>query len=336
MAIKHCIIHQISKENIDKPSALKTNKDELPAEDAVVSLFIQLKQNLQKSATRQYGCFDAAQSDNPLPGLIDKRNKDELGFVSMTQKISEHLKLACDESEEIFNSHLLFVIEELMEQEFLYLFWIFHSEANYIDGELEVGNLSYIDTGRQSFVLKLDISQWQVENWQQYLTLQMSRGNKNLSHSFTHATGFVSSVNLQNQTNEFLEIVDQYANTLEKTEANNTKHSIVNYCVEQDMQGNAVNFEALSGVLNEKEPKKFSDFVKGNLEEPKEEIYAHRNSLKKYVRFYGREKDLSISFSSDQMGENITFDPESGSLTFKQVPKSLQAQLAKFLKKQAE
>jgi nucleoid-associated protein len=179
-------------------------------------------------------------------------------------------------------------------------------------------------------------AQWQVENWQQYLTMQMSRGNKNLSHAFTHATGFVSSVNLQNQTNEFLEIVDQYADSLEKKESNNAKHAIVNYCVEQDMQGNPVNFESLSEVLDEKEPKKFSNFVKENQEKPQEEIYAHRNSLKKYVRFYGREKDLSISFSSDQMGENITFDPESGSLTFKQVPKSLQAQLAKFLKKQME
>ena len=336
MSIKHCVIHQLFKDSSDKPATINTNKNELPPEDAVASLFTQLKQNLQKSATRQYGCFDAAQSDNPLPGLIAKRNKDELSFVSMSEKISEQLKLSCDDSDEIFNSHILFVVEELMEQEFLYLFWIFHSDATYIDGELEVGNLSYIDTGRQSFVLKLDIAQWQVENWQQYLTLQMSRGNKELSHAFTHATGFVSSVNLQNQTNEFLEIVDQYADSLEKSESNNTKHAIVNYCVEQDMQGNAVNFESLSGALNEKEPKKFSDFVKENQEEPQEEIYAHRNSLKKYVRFYGREKDLSISFSSDQMGENITFDPESGSLTFKQVPKSLQAQLAKFLKKQAE
>jgi len=336
MAIKHCVIHRLLKETPEKQAALTINENELIPEDAVASLFTQLKQNLQKSATRQYGCFDVAQTDNPLPALIQKKNKGELGFITMTHKISEHLKLACDDSEEVFSSHLLFVVEELMEQEFLYLFWVFHSDANYINSELEVGDLSYIDTGRQSFVLKLDISQWQVENWQQYLTLQMSRGNKNLSHAFTHASGFVSSVNLQNQTNEFLEIVDQYADTLEKIESNNTKHAIVNYCVDQDMQGNAVNFESLSGVLNEKEPNKFSDFVKENQEEPQEEIYAHRNSLKKYVRFYGREKDLSISFSSDQMGENITFDPQSGSLTFKQVPKSLQAQLAKFLKKQSE
>jgi len=87
-------------------------------------------------------------------------------------------------------------------------------------------------------------------------------------------------------------------------------------------------------VLNENEPQKFSKFVTENQQEPTEEIYAHRSSLKKYVRFYGREKDLSISFSSDQMEQNIVFSPEDGSLTFKQVPKSLQAQLATYLKKQ--
>jgi nucleoid-associated protein YejK len=113
MAIKHCIIHKLSKESSDKQASLECNKKELAPEDAVASLFIQLKQNLQKSATRQYGCFDAAHSDNPLPALIDKRNTSELGFVSMAHKISEHLKLACDDSEELFSSHLLFVVEEL-------------------------------------------------------------------------------------------------------------------------------------------------------------------------------------------------------------------------------
>ena len=63
----------------------------------------------------------------------------------------------------------------------------------------------------------------------------------------------------------------------------------------------------------------------------KEEIYAHRNSLNKICPLLPPEKELSISFSSDMMGGNVVFDPQSGELSLKTIPKSLQQQLAKYL-----
>lgn len=339
MAIKHCIIHGISSTNDNKDIHLDLRDEENPYDGPVISLFTQLKQSLQRSATRQYGLFDPDHSDNPLPSWLAKYKQDEMGFISVTKKMTEQLKLVLAESlsseeGETVSAHLLFVVEELMEHDYLYVFWVNHSDAQYIDSQLSVENLSYVNGGRLNYVLKLDFSQWDIKDWQQYLTVQVSRGSKELAHAFTKFSGFLSGVNLQQQTDEFLTIVDQYADSLSKDQSNPTKNAIVNYCVDQDMQGNPINFESLSHVLDEQEPEKFSSFVNENLESPKKEIYAHRNSLKKYVRFYGREKDLSISFSSDRMDDNITFNPESGSLTFKQVPKSLQAQLAKYLKKQ--
>jgi nucleoid-associated protein len=336
MSIKHCIIHSLSKSTSESNIETVFRDQENDNEGAGVSLFTQLKQSLQRSATRQYGLFDPEQSDNPLPALLAKFEQQELGFVTLTQKMTEQLKLVLAEAPEPFSAHLLFVVEELMEHQYLYVFWINHSDAQYIDSQLSVEHLSYVNSSRLNYVVKFDFSQWAIKDWQQYLTVQISRGNNEIAAGFTQFVGFVSGVNLQEQTTEFLNIVDDYANSLSKEESNPTKNAIVDYCVDQDMQGNPINFESLSQVLNEQEPDKFANFVSDNQEVPKKEIYTHRNSLKKYVRFYGREKDLSISFSSDRMEDNISFDPESGSLTFRQVPKSLQAQLAKYLKKQQE
>ena len=336
MSIKHCIIHSLSKSTSESNIEAVFRDQENDNEGAGVSLFTQLKHSLQRSATRQYGLFDPEQSDNPLPALLAKYEQQELGFVTLTQKMTEQLKLVLAEAPEPFSAHLLFVVEELMEHQYLYIFWINHSDAQYIDSQLSVEHLSYVNSSRLNYVVKLDFSQWAIKDWQQYLTVQISRGNNEIAAGFAQFVGFVSGVNLQEQTNEFLNIVDDYANSLSKEESNPTKNAIVDYCVDQDMQGNPINFESLSQVLNEQEPDKFSNFVSENQEVPKKEIYTHRNSLKKYVRFYGREKDLSISFSSDRMEDNISFDPESGSLTFRQVPKSLKAQLAKYLQKQQE
>ncbi len=339
MTIKHCIIHAIASTDDNKDVQLHLREEENSHEGPVISLFTQLKQSLQRSATRQYGLFDPDQSDNPLASWLTKYSQDEIGFVSVSKKMTEQIKVVLNEQSsseenEPFSAHLLYVVEELMDHQYLYLFWINHSDAQYIDSQLDVGNLSFVSGNKLNYVLKLDFSQWAIKDWQQYLTIQTSRSSKELTHAFLKFSGFLSGVNLQQQTDEFLNIVDQYSQSLDREESNQTKNTIVNYCVDQDMQGNPINFDSLSQVLNEQEPEKFSEFVKENQETPQEEIYAHRNSLKKYVRFYGREKDLSISFSSDRIDDNISFDQETGSLTFKQVPKSLQAQLAKYLKKQ--
>ncbi len=335
MTIKHCIIHGISSQS-EQPIQAQLREKENTNEGPIISLFTQLKQTLQRSATRQYGLFDPEQTDNPLPSWLAKFKKQEISFVTLSNNMLEQLKLILDDVKEPFSMHLVLVVEELMQQENFYAFLIQHSDAQRIDSQLSVNDLSFINTNKINYVLKLDFSQWDIQDWQQYLTIQTSRSNKDITHAFTKFSGFISGVNLQQQTDEFLTIVDQYTETLDKEESNPTKNTIVNYCVDQDMQGNPINFESLSHALNEKEPEKFADFVNQNQKIPQKEIYAHRNSLKKYVRFYGREKDLSISFSSDRMDDNITFDPESGSLTFKKVPKSLQAQLAKYLKKQGD
>jgi len=333
MSIKHCIIHSIKRTAEGGDVNINLRDVENTPEGPIVSLFTQLKQSFQRSAMRQYGLFDPEQGDNPLPGWLKQYESESMGFASVTKKMTEHLKSKLEEIQEGFSAHIFYIVEELLEESQLYIFWINHTEAQFIDSDLDIDNLNYIESSKMNFVLKLDFNQWQVENWQQYISVITSRGSKEVSHSFLQFCGFISSVNLQQQTNEFLGIVEEYAQTLTPEDSKQYKNKIVDYCVEQDMQGNAVNIKSLSEELNSQEPEHFSDFVKDKQEDPKTEIYAHRNSLKKFVRFYGREKDLSISFSSDMMGDNVIFNPESGELTLKEIPKSLQQQLAKYLKR---
>ncbi|MGX5175071.1 nucleoid-associated protein [Aliikangiella sp. IMCC44653] len=332
MSIKHCIIHSLKRTAEGAEIKVQKRDNENPAEGPIVSLFTQLKQNFQRSAQRQYGLFDPEQGDNPLPGWLKQLEAEGMSFSNVSHKLVDHLKSKLEEMQEGFSAHIMIAVEELLEESQLYIFWINHTEAQYIDSDLDIDNIEYVDSGKLSFSLKLDFNQWAVENWQQYLSVITGRGNKDIAQAFLQFCGFVSSVNLQQQTDEFLSIVDEYAQNLTPEESKQYKNKIVDYCVEQDMQGNPINLNHLSEELDSSQPEHFAEFVKDKQEEPKEEIYAHRNSLKKFMRFYGREKDLSISFSSDMMGDNVLYDPEKGELTLKVVPKSLKQQLAKYLK----
>jgi len=124
MSIKHCIVHRLNRHSIEEKVSLNTRNEENPSQDAIVSLFTQLKQSLQRSATRQYGLFDVDQTDNPIPGWLSKLQNDELGFVSASKKIAEQLQLVLSDTKEPFSADLLFVIEELMDHQYLYIFWV--------------------------------------------------------------------------------------------------------------------------------------------------------------------------------------------------------------------
>jgi nucleoid-associated protein len=62
-------------------------------------------------------------------------------------------------------------------------------------------------------------------------------------------------------------------------------------------------------------------------------LYTDRNQLKRYTRLYGRDQDLSISFSTAMLGRHITYDENTGTLTIRAIPKALKSQLTRHIKK---
>ncbi len=333
MSIKHCSIHKLMRAKPGAEVKIQLRPDEIDAEGPIVSLFEQLKLTFQRSTQKQYGLFDPEQGDNPLPALIQKVEDGNVGFSSMTHQAMEHLKQQFEKSQEPFNAHVLFVIDELVEQQFFYVFWINHTDAQYISNDLDVETLEYINPSKINFAFKIDIEQWKVEGWDQYYQLIVSKGNKELTESFTQFSGFISSVDLKAQTEDFLSVVDEYIDQQQPDVGQQLKNKIVEYCIDQDMSGSPVDLDHLSTELDDEHPEKFSSFVSEKKPEVKKEIYTDRASLKKYVRFFGRDKNLSISFSSEMFGDNIVFDEQSDELIVKHIPKSLKAQLTRYIKK---
>ncbi len=336
MTIQHCILHKIARNKPSGTVTLSLRPNSLKNEGPIVSLFDQLKFAFQRSTSRQYGLFNPEMGDNPIPALIQKQLDGSLGFPSFSHQVMEHFKQQLEKSSEPFSAHCLMVIEELLEQTFVYVFWINHTDAQFIDKDMEVDTLEYINPSKIQFAFKLDVSQWQVDGWDQYLSQIASRGNKELSDAFTLFSGFISSVDVKAQTDEFLSLVDQYVDQQPENETQRIKNKIVEYCIDQDMSGAPVHLDQLSNQLSEENPEAFAAYMQQQKPEGKNEIYTDRAALKKYVRFFGRDKNLSISFSSEMFGDHIVFDENSDELIFKQIPKSLKAQLTRYIKKKSQ
>lgn len=327
MSLKHCIIHHIERTvpGADITTTLRDTENNCAG--AAYSLFEQLKQSYQRSSQKQYGHFDSQLTDNPVPGWLQDYQQGKSPFARISQRIMEQLQQKLGDNDEAFSAHILLAIETVMEQDQLYIFWVNHVQANHIDSELEVSNSLYIDSAKLHYGSRIYMDEWLEQDSQKYLSIIISRGNKNLSDAFTAFIGFSTGIDLIEDTSEFLTIVEKYAESLPEEKVTDYKGKIIDYCLEQDKQGFPVVFDLISSQLNETAPAEFSTFVNKNQQLPKTEIYTDRNSLKRYVRYFGRDKDMSISFSADMFGADILYDEAEGTLTIKRIPKSLKQQL---------
>ena len=138
------------------------------------------------------------------------------------------------------------------------------------------------------------------------------------------------------------------------------KSKVVDYCIEQDLRGEPVVFEELENHLasetNTKPAEAFSHYViekkKERRKQPlpanatpeeliaagaptadvadavKAELIPDRKKLKGFIRFSGKNKDLSLSFSAALLGKDIEFNPANKSLLIHKVPESFLKQLS--------
>ncbi len=327
MSLKHSIIHHIARPVPGGDIEVTLKSTENDTQGPIFSLFEQLKQSFQRSSQRQYGHFDQENSSNPLPGWLKDQAEGKSSFLSNSERIIGHLERAMESHQEAFSAHILIAQEMVMDQAQFYLFWINHTEASHIDSNLEVGINQFIDCNKMQYSLRLFLDEWLEYDSQKYLSIITHRGNKKLSDAFTDFSGFTQGLDLKEDTQEFLGIVDDYIGSVPEEQVQDYKNKIIDYCVEQDRHGEPVMVDDLSQQLNESSPTQFAQFVTEHQQSPKSEIYTDRNSLKRYVRYFGRDNQMSISFSADMYGQDIIYDPNTDTLTLKRIPKSLKRQL---------
>lgn len=328
MALTQCIIYSFNRSAPGQALSVSAGKPYTECVGPVASLFDQLKRAFQRSAQKQFGRFDDEVSP-PLPGWTKDYLEEKSRFESLSGNIMKQLATAMDSIDEPFAAQIMIAEEVLLEQKRLYLLWTEFTEALNVNADGEVESCRYLDGNRLPYAMKLHIDEWQLGESTKYLSVLAGRGNKALSDAFKLAIGFTQGVDLEKQTKDFLKAVERYTDKLPDDKRDQQKEQILEYCVAKDSIGEEVIIADLSEMLSPEQPKAFSNFVEQANPDESESLHLHRSSLKRYVRFSGRDKYMSISFSSRLFGDNVVFDANTGELTLKKVPKSLRNQIRK-------
>ncbi len=336
MPLVHAIAHHI-RHSADGDSALKLRDAELPVEGYSERLLDKLKHAFLGRLSREHGSFTQEDDGGPLASGLRGLLKGEQALTAISRDFMTRLQKLVEENKVELDAHCLFFVEKSLDHHTFTLFVARQSEALTVDGELAVSPSYAIDTGPTLFGIKVDLTEWQERENYAYLSLLPPRGNPALIEAFTQLTGFNNGIDKAVATMAFLEGVDAVAKELPEEKAKDYRAQVVEYCMAQEAQDEPVRLRELAQAVEGIKPDEFVNIVARHRpegmaeEEPMEEVIMDRRSLRQYVKFAGRERDLAISFSSFQLNERVKYDPQSDTLHITGLPSALKKQLLKYL-----
>lgn len=347
MALSHIIAHQITRNDPEQLSTIKLRDTPWSNHGHTDECFRELKLAMIKRLGKEYGKFSDDIAAHPLSAWLREYHQSKISLDSLTAKAMQHLKVLLDDTHIALEGFVIFAHETLATSEHLHIFFVQHATGQYINGDLDIDTSRYIDIQGIRLAATVNISDWLSDDSHRSgasLTLLRWRGEKDISDVFCQFIGFADKVDVGADTDHFLSTISDYTDTLPDDIAHQTNKQVVEYCLEQNKIGKPVVIDELSTQLKDNPPQRvekingdtehteftrpeFSRFIAEQRPTAKPELIPDANKLRQFVRLSGRNHQLSMSFASSCLGDSIVYDPNTDSLTIKDIPARLKARL---------
>ena len=329
MPVTHCIAHEITRTDADQTAKVNYRSDEMSVEEYANQLLDELKSVFTSRTSKRYGQFSDSSADSPLPAWTTEYLEERIPFLSLTKKATEHFAEMLNSTTEMFFGHLLFVEEETTNFRWLHIFHLQHQPGLLINNNLEITRTEYADIAHMGFGARINLTLLAESSSEKTVTLSKGRGDRAIQELLVDFIGFIDTVDITEDTNEFLNIVEAYSENMAEDAGQEYKSRVVDYCLDQGKLGEPVRYKELSQYIDEDSPEQFETFAKDQQQDstPKEEFIPDRKCLKRYVTYSGRNKDISLSFAAKLLGDDIRFDRQNESIVINNLPKSLLKQL---------
>ena len=304
------IAHRLTRRTGEQSYSLS----ETPIDSATLAgrLISEVKPLFARRATKRYGRF--ADEASTFKGLLLNWLDNAQSFEAFSARALEQLSM---------------LIEELEHTRHLWIVNLKQRAGLSINADNAVSETDYIDFSKTGLCARLDLDDIHRPERQRYLTLSFGFGDRQMQGALFEYFGFFDTVDTQADTERFMAAVDQYSAGMPEENAKRFQKDVAEFCMEQSAQGESVNYRELAAEVESVAEMSFDSFVAEQAPELQEEFIPDRSSLKKYIRYTGRTKEVSISFSNESLGKTIAWDEHSETLTLRELPSSLIKQLKK-------
>jgi len=323
MALNQCVLHKLSRTHNNASERL--NDHLLPAEETILSIYQQLLNNSQKSARLEHGIFDSeVEAPHCLP-LIKEYSEKKIDLLGLSQRLAKHLSQLLSDSPDPYTYFMLIGSETFTERERVMVFLLGTKTHYQIDGDLNALETECVDLGSPLAVWGIDVTNFQGDT-DDYLRLIPARGEETLKSAFAQFAEFTAPRNRAEQTEQLLTSAAKF---IRDNESEDKIETLIQVCQDNDKIGAPIELPQLAEDLALDNKDIFVESVAEQTGTKADEgrIHLHRGAIKKFVRFYGRDEKVSISFSSTMLDNGVSYDKANGHLVLETLPKGLKAQL---------
>lgn len=299
------------------------------------ALHKQLKRLFNAKPGKHYGRFMEDLSAAPFQAWLKDYLEQKQSFESLSDKLLGQWAELLGTSEVDYQGAIALAHEQLAEGQVVYL-WALETDASlFLDGSMGLDQGETLSLSRLTLAARIEVDEWlAAEPAQNFVTLLQSRGSGDLGERFAQLAGFQSSIDVEKETQTFLDAVEAFAREGDGSKAQTVRTRAYEFCKDQGAAGEPVPLSALSGYLDEENPERFSEFVSQSQAIPPQTVlHPDQRKVRKLVRISGTGNGLSVSFSSDLMNQAVYYDRQQGQLTITKVPKALREQLERYLEK---
>jgi nucleoid-associated protein len=327
MPIKHAVVHglTINESQVD----IHLNDSELVINDSVEDLVYRVKSSFYGRSSKQYGQFD--ETGRAVAQSIQAVQAGQTEFLAASHQIVESFATLLKDESLSTQGYWLLVEESLEQGDFFWLCQFKSKEELSVADNLTIDANSVIDFSKLGFAAQISLSDMGQADVEKYVTLSFGFGDRALQAGLSNFMGFAETVSPTEDTKLFMDVVKAFSDTMPKEKGSTYQKKAAEFCVEQSKAGETVAYQSISDELSSDTDSSVSDSLTSFILEKKPEIKEHfipdQKSLKKFIRFSGKSKEVSISFNNDTLGHAIEFDAEREHLVIKQLPAALLKQL---------
>lgn len=268
-----------------------------------------------------------------FPQLLDKRLREELGFVDFSQHVARLLRKELEHYQILESGFLLLAEYKQTGDHFLLAAFLPVKDGVTVSADLSVDRSSQLDISKVQLAARVNLSDYQSGiSDSHYVSFIKGRAGRKAGEFFLDFLGCAERVNAKKETEQLVQSVQDMMrdSELPADKASEIRKDVYEYCGEQWSQGEQVRLSDLDARLADKGASSIKAFTEQQGLALADEFPADKASLRKLMKFQGQGGGLSVAFEQDMLGERVQYDPTTDTLTIVGTPPNLRDQLRRF------
>lgn len=330
MRVSNIIVHSISKEKNQPAEEVSSNLKpiELEADQRVTNFLQSVDEVYSKKTGKAYGKLD---STSNFSRLLENLTLDEsIDFVEFSHLGMSDLTRRIASEPFATGGYIVFArYAKNTASDYLLVVMIKSKEGFSFNDELELLNAHQLDLDKLHFAARIDIDSWNSDSEQNHVSFVKGRASGSVTQYFRDFLGIIEFSESVIATRELVTAITNYFShhlKYDEEEVENKKKLVHDYCVAKNESEEPIYLDELSRFLDESNPESFLDYAQEKHQIPNE-FSPDKNVLRKFVKYSGHDKDVSVSFKAGLLGKRVTYDPKSDTLEISPTPNKLRNQI---------